>query len=73
MPKPYIPAIDFSNGQPVATDSITFNGTPFSILPPDQAHKHLGVRMAMTGNFDSEKIYVKEEMQRLLDSLSADK
>ena len=72
MLKSYISAIDFSNSQPIATDSITLNGSPFSPLPPDEAHKHLGVRMTMTGNFQAEKNHVRQEMQRRLDSLSCD-
>jgi hypothetical protein len=36
-------------------DSITLNGTSFTQLPPDAAHKHLGVRMTMTGCFQAEK------------------
>ena len=55
MPKAYISAIDFSTGQTVATDSITLDGILFTVLLPDQLHRHLGVRMTMTGNFDAEK------------------
>jgi hypothetical protein len=72
MRKSYISAIDFSTGQPVATDSITLNGSPFSWLSPDQAHKHLGVRMTLTGNFEAEKKHVREEMKRRLESLTSD-
>ena len=72
MPKSYISAIDFSTGQSVATDSITLDGLPFTALLPGQAHKHLGVRMTMTGNFEVEKEYVRGEMQRRLESLNAD-
>ena len=56
------PAIDFSTGQSVAADSITLDGLAFTALLPDQAHKHLGVRMTMTGNFEVEKQYVRGEM-----------
>ena len=42
-------------------------------LLPDQVHKHLSVRMTMTGNFDVEKEYVRGEMQRQLESLIANK
>ena len=50
MPKSYISAVDFSSGQPVATDSITLNGSTFKFLSPYQAPKHLGVRLTITGN-----------------------
>ena len=72
MPKSYISAIDFSTGQSVAADRITLDGLAFTALLPDQAHKHLGVRMTMTGNFEVEKKYVLEEMQRRLESLNAE-
>ena len=72
MQKSYISAIDFSTGQPVATDSITLNGASFTYLPPDQPHKHLGVRMTMTGCFQAEKDHVRGEMQQRLASLRDD-
>ena len=72
MPKSNISAIDFSTGQSVAADSITLDGLPFTALLPDQAHKHLGVRMTVTGNFEVEKKCVRGEMQRRLESLNAD-
>ena len=74
MPKSYthISAVDFSTGHTVSTDSITLDGVPFVVLLPDKAHKHLGVRMTMTGSFDAEKEYVSEETQRRLESLLAD-
>ena len=72
MPKSYISAIDFSTGQSIAADSINLDGLPFTVLLPDQAHKHLGVRMTMTGNFEVEKEYFRGEMQRRLESLNAD-
>ena len=72
MPKSYISAVDFSTGQSIAADSITLDGLPFTALIPDQAHKHLGVRMTMTGNFEVEKEYFRGEMQRRLESLNAD-
>ena len=66
MPKSYISTIDFSTGQSVAADSITLHGLPFTTVFPDQAHKHLGVRMTMTGIFEVEKELVRGEMQRQL-------
>ena len=44
-------AMDMRNGQRVATDSITLRGQPFTVILPNQSHKHLGVRMAIDGNF----------------------
>ena len=72
MQKSYISAIDFSTGQPVATDSITLNGASFTYLPPDKPHKHLGVLMTMTGCFQAEKDHVRGEMQQRLASLRDD-
>jgi hypothetical protein len=63
MQRFYISAIDFSTGQPVATDSITLKGTYFTQLPPDAAYKHLGVRMIMTGCLQAEKDHVRVDMQ----------
>ena len=78
MPKSYISAIDFSTGQSVAADhdSITLDGLPFMALLPDQAHKYqahkyLGVRMTMTGNFEVEQEYVRGEMQRQMETLNS--
>ena len=71
MPKSYISALGFSTGHSVAADSITLDGLFFTALLPDQEHKHLGVRMTMTGNFEVEQEYVWGEMQRRLESLNA--
>jgi hypothetical protein len=70
--KSYISAIDFSTDQPVATDCITLNGIHITNLPPNQPHKHLGVRMTMTCCFQAGKDHVRGEMQRRLTSLSDD-
>jgi hypothetical protein len=43
MRKSVISAINHDTGLAVATDSITFNCIPFTVLPPDAAHKVLGV------------------------------
>jgi hypothetical protein len=72
MQKSYISAIDFSSDQPVATDSITKNGVSFTNLPPDQSHKHMGVRITMPGCFQAEKDHVRGAMQRRLASLHDD-
>ncbi len=37
-----IEGADLRTGQSIATDSITLNGKPFTILLPDEQHKHLG-------------------------------
>jgi len=73
LKKSGISAIDFNTGARVATDSITLNGHPFPVIPPDQPHKHLGVRMTMTGDFRAEKEYVREEMTNRLQALKADR
>jgi hypothetical protein len=72
MKKSVISAIDHSTGLPMPTDSITVNGVPFSVLSPSEAHKHLGVRMTLTGAFAAEKARVRSEMQRRLDELQKD-
>ncbi len=48
-----VAAMDMRNGQRVATVSqmITLRGQPFTVILPNQSHKHLGVRMAIDGNF----------------------
>ena len=73
MSKSYISAINFATGRAIPTDSITFDGKPFSVLPPDQAHKHLGIRMTLTGDFRVEKDYVRAEMHRRIKDLMEDK
>jgi len=73
MFKSYISAINFATGQAMPTDSITFDGKPFSVLHPAQAHKHLGIRMTLTGDFREEKAYVRAEMQRRITELMDDK
>jgi hypothetical protein len=55
MSKSFISAINFATGQAIPTVSITFDGKPFSVLPPDQPHKHLGIRMTLTKDFCVEK------------------
>ena len=72
MKKSVISAIDHSTGLIIPTESITVNGVPFSVLSPSEAHKHLGVRITLTGDFGAEKAHVKSEMQRRLDELLKD-
>ncbi len=57
----------------VATDSIRYDGAAFPVLLPDQAHKHLGVRMTLTGDFSQEKARVTDEMRLRLSALRTDK
>jgi hypothetical protein len=63
VPKSPITAMDIRTGQRVATDSITLRGVPFPVVPPDQSHKHLGLRMALNGDFSDEKEHVFREMR----------
>jgi hypothetical protein len=73
MLKSKISAIDYSTGGVVATDSIQHDGAAFPVLPPDQAHKHLGMRMTLTGDFSQEKARVTDEMRLRLSALRTDK
>ena len=73
MLKSKISAIDYSTGGVVATDSIQHDGVVFPVLLPDQAHKHLGMRMTLTGDFSQEKARVSDEMRLRLTALRTDK
>jgi hypothetical protein len=73
MLKSKISAIDYSTGKVVATDSIRHDGAAFPALLPDQAHKHLGMRMSLTGDFSQEKARVTGEMRLRLSALRTDK
>jgi hypothetical protein len=68
-----ITAMDMRTGQRVATDSITLHGQPFPVILPNQSHKHLGLRMAMNGDFSDEKEHVRTEMKQRLESLAEDR
>jgi hypothetical protein len=63
--------IDFATGATIATDSIQLNGSTFKTIKSHQAHKLLGVRISMTGDFTSKKEYVMCEMQQRLQALKA--
>ncbi len=65
--------MDMRNGQRVATDSITLRGQPFPVILPNQSHKHLGVRMAIDGNFLAEKEHVRSDMEQRLNALAEDR
>ena len=65
-------AVNLADGLPVATDSITLHGSPFSVLLPDVPHKNLGVCMTVLGDFHAEKVHVREEMNWRIDSLLSD-
>ena len=54
-----IVGVDMKTGKSIATDSITLNGEPFSVLSPNEPHKNLGVRMTMLGDFSAEKLAQK--------------
>ena len=71
MRKSFIAAIDYATGRAVATDSITFNGNPFTALSPDTAHKALGVLMTLTGNYQAHKDYVMAKMEKRCIALAA--
>ena len=73
MPKSKISAIDNSTGGVVATDSIRYEGAPFPVLLPDQAHTHLGMRMTLTGGFSQEKARVTDEMLLRISALHSDR
>jgi hypothetical protein len=68
-----VTAMDMRNGQRVATDSITLRGQPFPVILPNQSHKHLGVRMAIDGNFLAEKEHVHSDMEQRLNALAEDR
>jgi hypothetical protein len=73
MKKSFISAVDVSSGQIVATDSITYRGSCFPVLHPDQAFKRLGLRITLTGDFKAEKAHVLKEMQARIELLAVDK
>ena len=73
MFKSKIAAINFATGQTIATDSIKLNGVAFPALGSNQAHKQLGVRVALNGDFSQEKTHVLTEMQHRLSALKTDK
>ena len=68
-----ITAMDMRTGQQVATDSVTLRGEAFPVIPPNQSHKHLGLRMAINGDFSAEKLHVRTEMQQRLKALAEDR
>ena len=63
-------AVNMRTGHMVASESITLHGKAFPVIPPDQSHKHLGLRMALTGDFSAEKAHVCSTMKRRLDALA---
>ena len=73
MAKSPVTAMDMQTGQRVATDSITLRGVPFPVVPPNQSHKHLGLRMALNGDFSVEKDHVRKEMLERLTALAEDR
>jgi hypothetical protein len=73
MAKSPVTAMDMRTGQRVATDSITLRGVPFPVVPPNQFHKHLGLRMALNGDLSDEKDHVRKEMLERLTALAEDR
>ena len=71
--KSEIVGVDLGTGQPIATDSITLNGQPFTVLHPDDPHKHLGVRMTAMGDLTAEKKHVQQVMEQRLAALKEDR
>ena len=53
----------------MTTDSITLHDSPFRVLLQNIPYKHLGVRIIALGDFHAEKVHVREEMNRRIDSL----
>ena len=69
MHKSYICAVNLAHARPMATDSIALHGSPFRVLLPDAPYEHLGVHMTVPGDFHAEKVHLREEMNRRVDSL----
>jgi hypothetical protein len=61
-----ITAMDMRTSQPVATDSITLHEEPIPVIPLNKSHEHLGLRLAINGDFSTEKQHVRTEMQQRL-------
>ncbi len=61
MTKSPVTAMDMRTGQRIATDSITLHWVPFPVVPPNQSHKHPGLRMALNRDFSDEKDHVSKE------------
>ncbi len=68
-----VTAMDMRNVHRVATDSITLRGQPFPVILPNQSHKHLGLHMAIDGNFKAAKEHVRSSMKQLLSALAEDR
>jgi hypothetical protein len=71
--KSKVVGVDLSTGQPIAADSITLNGKPFAELRPDEAHKHLGVRLTMLDDLTAEKKHVQQGMEQKCKALKEDR
>ena len=72
MKKSEIAGIDFATGEQIATDNIKLNGQTFQVLDATHAHKVLGVRISLTGDFTEEKRHVLETMKARVQALRAD-
>ncbi len=64
--------MDMKTGQNVATDRVTLHGEHFPVIPPDQQHKHLGVQMALNGDFSADKEHVCRKMRQQLEAQAED-
>jgi hypothetical protein len=62
----------YATGLAVATDSVTFNGVPFTVLPPDAARKALGVFMTLTGSYKEHTEYMMAKMRKRCKALAED-
>ena len=72
MKKSEITGMDFATGEQIATDNIKLNGQTFQVLDATRAHKVLGVRISLTGDFTAEKRYVLENMKERVQALRID-
>jgi hypothetical protein len=72
MKKSEIAGIDFTTGEPIATNNIKLKGQTFQVLDVDQPHKLLGVRISLKGDFTAEKQHVLKTMQERAQALRED-
>jgi hypothetical protein len=73
MKKSEIAGIDFATGEAIATDNIKLDGQAFQVQDVEQAHKLLGVRISLKGDFTAEKQHVLKTMQERVQALRVDR
>ena len=73
MKKSEIAGVDFATEEMIATDNIRLDGQVFHAIDANQAHKVLGVRISLTGDFTAEKQHVLTTMQVRLQALREDR